>query len=80
MMAAADQNTPFPVRAGYVGSCRKLSVGRRDNGGAQRAYLPPFMARDALLEDVRGVACLEASRRSAASETIIFLGSASSDR
>lgn len=76
----SDQNTPFPIRAGYVGSRRKLSVGRRDNGGAQRAYSPPFMAREALLEDVWGVTCPETSRRSEATETICFLGSASSDR
>ena len=52
-----------PVCAGYVGSRRKLSVGRRENGGSQRAYLPPFMPREALLEDVWEVAYAEASGR-----------------
>jgi hypothetical protein len=52
--ASCRSKYAVPVRAGYVGSRRKLSVGRRDNGGSQCGYSPPFMAHDALPEDVWG--------------------------
>ncbi|WP_261934300.1 hypothetical protein [Sphingomonas bisphenolicum] len=61
--ASCRSEYAVPVRAGYVGSRRKLSVGRRDNGWSQCGYSPPFMAHDALPEDVWGVACPERQQR-----------------